>query len=85
MASEDLSNDHVSCPYNNHDQINNGIQLNYNNKNIISDQCSSPEVTNINLTINENNVIDGAREVLKVIRPKWNSNDIKFKVCMYDL
>lgn len=37
-------------------------------------------VAKINLTIDENNVIEGARNVLKVIRPQWNSNDIKFKV-----
>lgn len=37
-------------------------------------------VAKINLSIDENNVIDGAREVLKVIRAQWNSNDIKFKV-----
>lgn len=37
-------------------------------------------VAKINLSIDENNVIDGAREVLKVIRAQWNSNYIKFKV-----
>uniref|UniRef100_A0A336MXR1 ethanolamine kinase n=1 Tax=Culicoides sonorensis TaxID=179676 RepID=A0A336MXR1_CULSO len=37
-------------------------------------------VAKINLSIDENNVLDGAREVLKVIRPQWNSNDIKFKL-----
>lgn len=42
-------------------------------------------VVKINLTIDENNVIEGAREVLKVIRPQWNSNDIKFKVRCYKI
>lgn len=41
---------------------------------------SDEVVAKINLTIDETNVIEGARDVLKVIRPQWNSNDIKFKV-----
>lgn len=40
----------------------------------------SPEVAKICLSINEDNVIDGARQVLEVIRPNWKSEDIKFKV-----
>lgn len=41
---------------------------------------SDEVVAKINLTIDETNVTEGARDVLKVIRPQWNSNDIKFKV-----
>lgn len=48
-------------------------------------QKSSPksnvdEVATIPLTIDENNVLEGAREVLKYIRPTWNDDNIKFKV-----
>lgn len=47
---------------------------------------SSPEtneVATIPLTIDENNVLEGAREILKIIRPTWNDDDIKFKVSKY--
>lgn len=47
-------------------------------------QNSSPNsndaVATIPLTIDENNVLEGAREVLKTIRPTWNDDNIKFKV-----
>ncbi|XP_063706874.1 ethanolamine kinase [Culicoides brevitarsis] len=48
-------------------------------KNGISHERDSA-VAKVNLTIDENHVIEGARDVLKVIRPQWNSNDIKFKL-----
>lgn len=38
------------------------------------------EVQTINLTIDENKVILGAKEVIKIIRPNWNQDDVKFKV-----
>lgn len=41
---------------------------------------SNDEVATIPLTIDENNVLEGAREVLKVIRPTWNDDNIKFKL-----
>lgn len=37
-------------------------------------------VPKIRLSIDENHVIDGAKEVLKVIRPSWNDGDCQFKV-----
>lgn len=47
-------------------------------------QNSSPNsndaVATIPLTIDENNVLEGAREVLKTIRPTWNDDNIKFKL-----
>lgn len=36
-------------------------------------------VVKIPVTIDEN-VIDGAKEILKVIRPSWSPDNIKFKV-----
>lgn len=30
--------------------------------------------------INEDNIINGALEVLKFVRPEWDSDDINFKV-----
>lgn len=33
--------------------------------------------------IDECNVIDGAREILKVIRPSWSCDNIKFKVSVF--
>lgn len=42
-----------------------------------SDVLSS--VVKIPVTIDEN-VIDGAKQVLKVIRPSWSPDNIKFKV-----
>lgn len=41
---------------------------------------SNDEVATIPLTIDENNVLEGAREILKIIRPTWNDDNIKFKV-----
>lgn len=41
---------------------------------------TNDEVVTIPVTIDENNVLDGAREILKIIRPTWNDDDIKFKV-----
>lgn len=41
---------------------------------------SNDEVATIPLTIDENNVFEGAREILKIIRPTWNDENIKFKV-----
>lgn len=38
------------------------------------------EVTRIDLTIDENDVIRGACEVLKVIRPHWQSSSVRFKL-----
>lgn len=38
------------------------------------------EVTRIDLTVDENDVIRGAGEVLKVIRPHWQSSSVRFKV-----
>jgi hypothetical protein len=29
----------------------------------------------------ENNIDDGARKILSVVRPKWSPENIKFKVC----
>lgn len=70
MASNIVSSD-KKC-------VTNGI----NGSSTSNDSLERDEVvTKINLTIDENNVIEGAREILKVIRPQWNSNDIKFKVC----
>lgn len=50
-------------------------------------QNSSPEtndqVATIPLAIAENNVLEGAREILKIIRPTWSDNNIKFKVSGY--
>lgn len=43
---------------------------------------SNDEVVTIPLTIDENNVLEGAREILKIIRPAWNDDNIKFKVNM---
>lgn len=41
---------------------------------------SNDEVATIPLKIDENNVLEGAREILKIIRPSWNDDNIKFKV-----
>ena len=38
------------------------------------------EVLRIDLTIDETDVIRGAGEVLKVIRPHWRSDSVRFKV-----
>lgn len=40
----------------------------------------SVNIENLPLTIDENNIVDGAREVLRVIRPLWSYDNIKFKV-----
>lgn len=47
-------------------------KINYENESFV--------IENLPLTIDENNIIDGAREVLRVIRPAWNYDNIKFKV-----
>lgn len=41
---------------------------------------SNDEVVTIPITIDENNVLEGAREILKIIRPTWNEDNIKFKL-----
>ncbi len=46
---------------------------------------TNDEVATIPLTIDENNVLEGAREILKVIRPTWNDDNIKFKVSKYSV
>lgn len=38
------------------------------------------EVLKLHLTIDENDVIGGAKEVLKVIRPHWLTDCVRFKV-----
>lgn len=45
-----------------------------------SQQQSEEVSTIIPVTIDEDNVIDGARRILQFIRPEWTSNNIKFKV-----
>ncbi|KAJ6638414.1 Ethanolamine kinase, partial [Pseudolycoriella hygida] len=40
---------------------------------------SDDEVITIPLTIHENNVLEGARKILKIIRPTWNDDNVKFK------
>lgn len=44
---------------------------------------ASSEVTRLDLTIVETDVIRGAGEVLKVIRPHWRSDSVRFKVCIW--
>lgn len=41
---------------------------------------ASSEVTRLDLTIDETDVIRGAGEVLKVIRPHWRSDSVRFKL-----
>lgn len=41
---------------------------------------SNDEIVTIPLTIDENDVFEGARKILKIIRPTWNDDNIKFKV-----
>lgn len=40
----------------------------------------SKEVINVPVRIDEHSLIDGARQVLEVLRPTWESVDIQFKV-----
>lgn len=46
----------------------------------VNGTAENPEVAKIQLTIDEHNVIDGAKKVLEVIRPYWQNDRIKFKV-----
>lgn len=51
-----------------------------------SDNGTPPsDIIKIQITIDENNVIDGAREILKVVRPSWSCDNIKFKVCVFSI
>lgn len=51
----------------------------------VNGSIDGDEVARIPLLIDENNVIDGARKVLEVIRPQWRSDQINFKVLLHVL
>lgn len=43
------------------------------------------EVINIPVQISEHSLVEGARQVLDVLRPSWESANIKFKVKLYNM
>lgn len=49
----------------------------------VNGESGNQIVEKIRLTIDENNVIEGAKKVLDVIRPHWQCDKIKFKVKDY--
>lgn len=44
--------------------------------------CKEPH---LNITIDENEIVDGAKEVIKRIRPTWPLNNLHFKVKSYKI
>lgn len=51
------------------------------NQNQVCNISSKDEDFRINVLIKEDNIIDGAKEILRVVRPEWIIEKITFKVC----
>ncbi|XP_055389828.1 ethanolamine kinase [Condylostylus longicornis] len=49
------------------------------NIDLCNKSLNNDDITKIPIIIDENNVIDGAKEIIKVIRNDWNLNNVKFK------
>lgn len=49
-------------------------------RNELIEENNREKVINIPVRIDEHSLIDGARQVLDVLRPTWHSDDIHFKV-----
>lgn len=72
FVNKSLPNNCVASNTNNHHSSSNKVQV-------------SSTVPHLPIEINENFVIEGAIEVLKVIRPSWDLDFVQFKVraCKY--
>lgn len=44
--------------------------------------CENNNTLVLDVTVDINDICDGALQVIKRIRPLWKINDIKFKVCV---
>lgn len=44
---------------------------------------NASDTIKIPITIDENNAIDGAKEIIKVLRPTWDFEHINFKVGIF--
>lgn len=51
------------------------------NQNQVCNFSSKDEVFRINVLIKEDNIIHGAKEILRVVRPDWIIENVTFKVC----